>query len=291
MLAAACRELISTEETYVETLRTIVTVFLQPLRTWASEEGGHASEDGITSEEVNELFGSVETLLEVHEEMLQQLREGEHSEETLGLSALLATTMASYASGALRMYAPHVARFPVVCALLKQLLESRARFKAAVRVLELLPASKGLTLQALLVNTVQRLPRYMLLLKEMLSHTDAEAVLDMLSLALDKIKHVTAGVDRKVGDAERRQRAMQICHEVLRRDDLIHPARSLLKEGCVLPPRRAWRRLRRALACPWSGVEHGCVAAAYRDVRLQVPVRHGSPRSPTTQLPLASLAP
>ena len=37
-LKEACLELISTEESYVDTLRTIVTVFLRPLRNWAEEE-------------------------------------------------------------------------------------------------------------------------------------------------------------------------------------------------------------------------------------------------------------
>ena len=68
------------------------------------------------------------------------------------------------------MYAPHVSRFPAVNALLSRLISERRRFKAAVRVLELQPASKGLTLQALLVSTVQRLPRYTLLLRELLTH-------------------------------------------------------------------------------------------------------------------------
>ena len=51
---------------------------------------------------------------------------------------------------------------------------------------------KGLTLQALLVNTVQRLPRYTLLLKE-IKHTSADAgsaggdVRKTLNLALEKI--------------------------------------------------------------------------------------------------------
>ena len=40
-----------------------------------------------------------------------------------------------------------------------------------MRVLELQPAARGLTLQALLVNTVQRLPRYQLLLREILKNT------------------------------------------------------------------------------------------------------------------------
>ena len=35
---AACTELVTTEEAYLETLQTIVDVFLRPLRQWAAED-------------------------------------------------------------------------------------------------------------------------------------------------------------------------------------------------------------------------------------------------------------
>jgi hypothetical protein len=193
-LRSACLELISTEATYVETLETIVEVFMKPLRTWAYEDSsaGASRNGGVTIEEINILFGSVETLLGVNSGLRDELRRVEQSlaPETLAL------TMVHYACGPLRLYAPHVSRFPAVCALLQRLLERSAKFKAAVRVLELQPKSRGLTLQALLVNTVQRLPRYMLLLREILKNTPADAVSarDTLDSALDKIHAVTVGV-------------------------------------------------------------------------------------------------
>ena len=135
-LRAACLELISTEKTYVETLQTIVTVFMRPLHTWAAEEGSSSSRGGgVTTDEMNVLFGSVETLLQVNSSMLEQLQQCEDAPDP----AALAMTLVTFASGPLRMYAPHVSRFPLVCALLNRLMESRARFKAAVRVLELQP--------------------------------------------------------------------------------------------------------------------------------------------------------
>ena len=247
MLKSACAELVSTEESYVETLTTIVTVVLRPLRTWALEEGDAASavrNGGVTSDEINVLFGSVETLLKVNSDMLEQLRPGDG--EAGPEPTQLAMTMATWAAGPLRMYAPHVARFPAVCALLSRLLARRVRFKAAVRVLELQPVCRGLTLQALLVSTVQRLPRYTLLLKEILTHCTAECGLDgvdavrsTLQLALDKIKEVTVGVDRSVDETNRRNRAMEVCRKILKRDDLVASHRTLIKEGALTKLRPA----------------------------------------------------
>ena len=70
--------------------------------------------------------------------------------------------------------------FTEVCALLRRLLTERPRFAAAARVLELQPRSKGLSLQGLLVTTVQRLPRYVLLLRELLQHATVPGVVAAL---------------------------------------------------------------------------------------------------------------
>lgn len=152
---AACRELVSTEEAYLSVLDTINTVFRTPLATWAAEgdEGNAARSGGVTRDELQVLFGSVEILLNVNHALLEQLR------PNVERPAELAQTIAAWAAGPLRYYTPHVKNFPVVCALLSRLLAERPRFEAAVRVLELQPSAKGLKLQALLVSTVQRLPR------------------------------------------------------------------------------------------------------------------------------------
>ena len=61
----------------------------------------------------------------------------------------------------------------------------------------------------------------------------------LLRLALERIKQVTAGVDASVGDSERRQRAMKVLRDSLRREDLIAPSRALLREGKLTKLRQA----------------------------------------------------
>ena len=112
--------------------------------------------------------------------------------------------------------------------------------------------------QGLLVNTVQRLPRYVLLLRELLEHAKSPelqahararapeqgdgdaggAMVHAVEAALEKIKGVTGRVDSRVGDAERRQRAMVVARDVLKRDDLVAPSRALLREGPLTKLRR-----------------------------------------------------
>ena len=277
---SACLELVSTEEGYLATLECLTQVFLRPLRTWASEAasaGQHRAQQrkGIaTVAEIDFIFGSVETLLQISRGLCEKLREapstdtgaaGDELPTTPSSSTVapvhggpdasaLAETMAEWANGPLRLYAPHVKHFHAANAELRRLLGERHIFASVVRVLELQPRSKGLTLQALLVTTVQRLPRYTLLLREILKHTTvrprpleggegqvemeeedddeggaapAEATAATLRDALAKIQAVTAGVDASVGDAERRARAMQV-HRPICRPLYPLPALSLL---------------------------------------------------------------
>ena len=61
-----CRELISTEKTYLDVLDTIVTSFLLPLQQWAAEEAPDAAaaerKGVVTVKELGEIFGNVEVI-------------------------------------------------------------------------------------------------------------------------------------------------------------------------------------------------------------------------------------
>ena len=45
-------------------------------------------------------------------------------------------------------------------------------------------------------------------------------------------------MNSRVGDSERRQRAMAVARDVLKRDDLVAPSRAMLKEGPLTKLRR-----------------------------------------------------
>jgi len=256
---------VETERTYVATLETLVDVFLLPLRQWVLED---AQRDGcVNPTELAVAFGNVETLLHVHRELLA----GFISAAPQGPAAL-AKVLAKAAAGPLRMYAPHVQQFQESELMVRTLLQ-RSLFAAIVRILELQPRSKGLTIQALLASTVQRLPRYILLLNEMLKHLkarqpkapdqvpncttprrqidalldqfikveyEAAEAIDAIEDALGKTKAVTLGVDRRVGDAEQRARAVSVINEVLKLPELVLPSRFLLREGTLFKLRKSY---------------------------------------------------
>ncbi len=152
-----CRELITSERTYLECLETIVTSFLRPLRQWAQEQRidsvAAAERKGVaTVKELGEVFGNVEVMLTINGDLYSDLGGGREREPNPSAQARV---LAAWAHGPGRYYSPHVKGFHDAHAKLTQLLAKRPLFAAAVRVLELQPRCKGLTLQQLLITTVQ----------------------------------------------------------------------------------------------------------------------------------------
>ena len=259
-LSRVCGELISTEETYVATLATMCEVFLRPLRTWSAEGAEADIALGASPDEIHNLFGHVETLYKVNSKLLgelQQARRDVQAEEdardrvarpeAARLAIALSRKLAEAAGGPLKLYTPHVTAFASVPSRLAKLRATRATFTATVRVLELQPRTNGLTLQALLVNTVQRLPRYTLLLHEMLQQATVlrdGTALDELEETIGKIKGVIEGLNSRVGEEERRKRAAEVARDTLRRDDLVASHRELVREGALtkLRPGRTFEK-------------------------------------------------
>jgi hypothetical protein len=245
----ACNELISTERTHVDCLCALDEVFRTPLRTWASEDTAKGG-GGVTAAEVDAIFGTIATLLDINRRLLEQL-EKSATRPPADVPGALAATMAKFAAEDLRMYAPHVSKFAMCEALLQKLLKQRPRFAAAVKVLELQPEPMRLRqrLDQLLVNTVQRLPRYRLLLEEMIKRGEEMGNLDAgaaaaagasgadttekLKLALENVRKCTGRVAERAGDQEDREKAMRIARDRFRRNDLVAPNRIFVKEGSL----------------------------------------------------------
>ena len=95
---------------------------------------------------------------------------------------------------------------------------------------------------------------------------------------------MTTGVDRSVGDAARRERALVLFTEVLRRPDLVAPSRVCLREGAMFEMRRATK---------WGGGEKPVAAKVRRRRRRRRPLRPASSllRSVPLAPPLLPYAP
>lgn len=169
----------------------------------------------------------------------------------------MAVIVKSAAERSLKLYTPHVVAFTDSNALCTKLRAERAAHDAAVRVLELQPevvARGNLTLESMLLSTIQRLPRYTLLLREIQKHSRvlklakdagvsvpssvlcssfqdiAPGTLDAIEKAMIAVRRVTTAVDNSVKTAELKKKASEIARKDLRRPDLISPARHFISE-------------------------------------------------------------
>ena len=70
---AAVNEIITTEQTYVVGLRKLVKIYLLPMRQKCAVK--ILSKPIATNEEVSTIFGNVEQLIKLHEQLLKALGE------------------------------------------------------------------------------------------------------------------------------------------------------------------------------------------------------------------------
>jgi hypothetical protein len=70
---AAVNEILATERTYVDGLRKLVKIYLLPMRQKSANK--ILLKPIATIEEISSMFGNVEQLLKLHEQLLKSLEE------------------------------------------------------------------------------------------------------------------------------------------------------------------------------------------------------------------------
>lgn len=206
------QEIFSTEIAYVRSLITVIHGFEKPLRNI------------IKLDEVQRIFSNVETILNFHKVLLRQFEEAakEGSQRTLGE---VFCTLAPF----LNMYTAYCENFEKSTELVKHLKLNNAHFLAFLKTTH--ERIKNLDLEDYLLMPIQRIPRYQLLLQELIKNTeDGHLDLPKLKSALIKIKAVAENLNVRVKEAKDRQKllAMQI---LLNINDLVVPGRTWLYTG------------------------------------------------------------
>lgn len=172
-------EIISTEESYVSSLEEIRTEFITPIR-----------QNGLLDpKSISMLFSNIEIILDFHQVFLPQLKQNKDH---------VAGTILAYADF-LKMYTQYVNAYDksieAVCTLkdndrLQKFFKSK--HSAIVKSGET-PESR---LMSHLIKPIQRIPRYLLLLKELLKQTPVDhPEYDLLRKAVEKIAAIAEHVN------------------------------------------------------------------------------------------------
>ncbi|XP_062373808.1 FYVE, RhoGEF and PH domain-containing protein 4 isoform X2 [Sardina pilchardus] len=218
-------ELLHTEKAYVTRLHLLDKLFCARL----TEE---ATKGSFPVEVVNSIFSNVGSIYAFHSQFL--LPDLEKRMSQWASTPRIGDILQQHAPF-LRMYAEYVKNFDSAMELLKQWTERSAAFRAVLQEVQGLQECGSLTLQHHMLEPVQRVPRYEMLVKDYLKklpeddsdRRDAEKSLNMISMAAT---HSNSAI-RKL---ENLKKLLEI-HEMLGgEEDIVHASNELIKEGHIL---------------------------------------------------------
>ncbi|CAM9631084.1 unnamed protein product, partial [Hapterophycus canaliculatus] len=205
-------------------------VFLRPLEKWVAEEGvnGH----GIPAGAVSAIFSNAEEILAFNEQFLRDLATCDGGGVTGVRRKSIGAIFRKQPLDMFKPYSVYVKNYPQAVKRLTAC-EECAEFKAFVRACEHQEACHGLDLRAYLIQPVQRVPRYRLLLMEMLKHTrESHPDWADLNAALENVSSTAAKLNQGARDQQRFIRALELQYEF--GQNFLKPSSHLVKEGDML---------------------------------------------------------
>eukprot|EP00727_Mastigamoeba_balamuthi_P012399 m51a1_g7782 hypothetical protein (1253) ;mRNA; f:227088-233128 len=226
------REILETEESYIANLEMCMQLFLRPMAELAKDP--KASAGGIfTKENVYTIFSDIEVLATLGHELLRELRP---ISEKWSHNTCLAKTFKNMV-GFLPLYTNYVTNYDKALTLVTQL-KKKEKFTAWLQACVDNPLNtKRLDLEAYLIQPVQRVPRYLLLLSDLSKHTwpehpDSELLRDTIA----RMQSAALLLNEKKRQAENLVFVVQVDGNLGSKPkdfQLIQPSRRLVKEGSL----------------------------------------------------------
>ncbi|XP_058422076.1 FYVE, RhoGEF and PH domain-containing protein 3 isoform X2 [Diceros bicornis minor] len=215
------QELLHTEETYVRRLHLLDQVFCTRLTA-----------AGIPPEVTTGIFSNISSIYRFHGQFLLpelQKRITEEWDSNPRLGDIL-QKLAPF----LKMYGEYVKNFDRAMELVSTWTQRSLLFKDIVQGIQKQGVCGNLTLQHHMLEPVQRIPRYELLLKDYLrrlpgdapDRKDAERSLELISTAAN---HSNAAI-RKM---EKMHKLLEVYERLGGEEDIVNPANELIKEGHI----------------------------------------------------------
>lgn len=215
--ARIIRELLETEQRYVEFLTILVDHGIVPLR----------NEKILSDSEIRTVFSNVETILQFHRIFLEDLKKRIDSWNS---ESLISDIFAKYYQY-FKLYFEFVNNFEASDSLLNRLLRRNTRLiKQQEKILQM---TRKLDFPSLLIMPVQKVPRYVLLLKEYqkntkTDHPDYKAVKE----TIENMESISSHINSSKRDSEQRAKAIQMNESRLigYNRELLKPGRDLIDE-------------------------------------------------------------
>ncbi|KAH3767964.1 guanine nucleotide exchange factor [Pelomyxa schiedti] len=210
-------ELLATEKTYLEGLTATRDVYMIPLKT----------SDLIDPTTHKQLFSNMETLINLHETFVKDLSA---LITTWDDSTCLGPVFSPLAGLFVSVYSQYANGYGDQLAVLKRLGEDK-QWNIFVEKAVAVPICKRRQISDFLITPIQRLPRYVLLLTDLVKSTpDTHPDHQNLAVALSKMRDVATSVNKKQKEMEDRQILLEIDSDVSDKlEPFLRPGRSLLE--------------------------------------------------------------
>ncbi|EPQ07428.1 FYVE, RhoGEF and PH domain-containing protein 4 [Myotis brandtii] len=218
-------ELLLTERAYVNRLDLLDQVFYCRLL----EEANRGS---FPAEMVNKIFSNISSINAFHSKfLLPELEKRMQEWETTPRIGDILQKLAPF----LKMYGEYVKGFDNAMELVKNMTERIPQFKSVVEEIQKQKVCGNLTLQHHMLEPVQRIPRYEMLLKDYLRKlppdspdwNDAKKSLEIISTAAS---HSNSAI-RKMDNLKK---LLEIYEMLGEEEDIVNPSNELIKEGQIL---------------------------------------------------------
>uniref|UniRef100_A0AAQ4QFC7 DH domain-containing protein n=1 Tax=Gasterosteus aculeatus aculeatus TaxID=481459 RepID=A0AAQ4QFC7_GASAC len=219
-------ELLHTETAYVAKLHLLDQVFLSRLLEEAR------SRSSFPCDVVQGIFSNICSIYCFHQQFLlpalqKRMEEWESNPRVGDILQKLAPF--------LKMYGEYVKNFDRSMELLNIWTERSTQFKTIVQETQREERCRNLTLQHHMLEPVQRIPRYELLLKDYLhrlpkdapDHRDAQKSLELIATAAE---HSNAAIKKM----DRMRKLLKVYELLGGEEDIVNPTNDLIKEGHIL---------------------------------------------------------
>lgn len=218
-------EMVKTEETYVRTLDVLVNKIRVAMSTQSFRAAGN-----VNDQDLKVIFpSSLSMLLTAHQTWLAQLQERFGQWTPQQCVGDLFLQLSPY----LKMYIVYVSNFELATLKIRELRKKDKRFGESVHEIFFNLGDPTNDLASMLVTPVQRIPRYVLMLKDLLKvtspqHPDYNNLLKAVKIMTD----TTVLVDRKADEAKNAQKVVE-CSDCIVEAPLaiVQPNRKWIRDG------------------------------------------------------------
>mmetsp|Transcript_4675 Transcript_4675/g.10994 ORF Transcript_4675/g.10994 Transcript_4675/m.10994 type:complete len:1065 (-) Transcript_4675:124-3318(-) len=227
-------EILSSEESYVSSLSTLCDVFIYPLKNMARDP----SKTILNQGEIDTVFSNIQLLKQLNstfmENLAKEIKKGTDEKTDIGKTFMQFSQF-------FKMYTIYVNNYDNAVQFLK--LKSKPRFEAFLADAVKSGKCKQPSLESYLIMPIQRIPRYKMLLEEVIKNTEPDhSDLSDLQNATEAIKKVAKHINEEVTRHKNREKILELENLFVGNVSLVDPSRVFIRHGGLVKKCRASNR-------------------------------------------------